>query len=121
MTTSPPNQYFTRAQTQGTTDTSLYIADELKAVINDLGPQKVFALVMDNAANTEAAWSKVENSYPHITPISCAAPALNLLLKDIMALKTIYTLYTRGKEMVRYVKGHQVIASTSPSKVRRIR
>jgi hypothetical protein len=43
---------------------------------------------------------------------------LNLLLKDIMALKT---LYKRAKEMVRYVKGHQVIAAISPSKVSRIR
>ena len=89
----------------------LYIADELKAVINDLGPQKVFALVTDNAANMKAAWSKVEESYPHITPIGCAAHALNLLLKDIMALKTMDTLYKRAKEMVRYVKGHQVIAA----------
>ena len=91
--------------------TSLYIADELKAVINDLGPQKVFALVTDNAVNMKAAWSKVEESYPHITPIGCAAHALNLLLKYMMALKTMDTLYKRAKEMVRYVKGHQVIAT----------
>ena len=71
----------------------------------------VFALMTDNAANMKAAWSKVEESYPHNTPIGCAAHALNLLLKDIMALKTMDTLYKRGKEMVRYVKGHQVIAA----------
>ena len=65
----------------------------------------------DNAVNMKAAWSKVEESYPHITPIGCAAHALNLLLKDIMALKTMDTLYKRPKEMVRYVKGHQVIAA----------
>jgi hypothetical protein len=53
----------------------------------------------------KAAWSKVEKSYPHITPIDCAARALNPLLKDIMALKTMDTLYKRGKQMVRYVKG----------------
>ena len=58
------------------------------------------------------AWSKVEESYPHITPNVCAACALNLLLKDIMALKTTDTLYKRAKEMVMYVKGHQVIAAT---------
>ena len=40
--------------------TGLYIADELKTVTNDLGPQKVSALVTDNAANVKAAWSKVE-------------------------------------------------------------
>ena len=48
---------------------SLFIADELKVVINDLGSQKVFALMTDNATNMKAAWSKVEESYPHITPI----------------------------------------------------
>ena len=68
-----------------------------------LGPQKVFALVTDNAVNLKAAWSKVEKSYPHITPIGCAAHALNLLLKDIVLLKTMDTLYKRAKEMVRYV------------------
>ena len=59
----------------------------------------------DNAANLKAAWTKVEY-YPHITPIGCAAHALNLLLKDIMALKIIDTLNNRAKEMVRYV-GHE--------------
>ena len=58
----------------------------------------------------KAASSKVESN-PHVTPIGCAAHALNLLFKDIMALKTMDTLYTRAKKMVRYVKGHQVIAA----------
>ena len=39
-----------------------------------------------------------------------------------MALKTMDTLYKRAKEMVRYVKGHQVIAAIYLYlKVRRIR
>ena len=59
----------------------------------------------------KATWSKVEESYTHITPIGCTAHALNLLLRDIMALKTTDTLYKRAKKMVRYVKGHQVIAA----------
>jgi hypothetical protein len=71
----------------------------------------VSALVTDNAANMKAACSKVEESYPHITPIGYAAHALNLLLKDIVALKTMDTLCKRAKEMVRYVNGHQVIAA----------
>ena len=67
---------------------------ELKAVINDLGPQQVFALVTDNAANMKSAWSKVKESYSHITPIGCAAHALNLLLKDIMALEKKEVLFS---------------------------
>ena len=53
----------------------------------------------------------MEESYPHITPIGCAAHEFKMLLKDIMALKTMDRLYKRNKEMVRYVKGHQVIAA----------
>ncbi|CDQ62404.1 unnamed protein product [Oncorhynchus mykiss] len=94
--------FYKSTDTRDNRQTGLYIADELKAVINDLGPQKVFGLVTDNAANMTAVWSKAEGSYPHITPIGCAAHSLNLLLKDIMALKTMDTLYKRAKEMVRF-------------------
>jgi hypothetical protein len=62
-----------------------------------LDHRRYLALVTDNAANMKAAWSKVEDSYPHITPIGCAAHALNLLLDGIMALKTMDTLYKRPK------------------------
>jgi hypothetical protein len=108
---TPQPVFYKSTDTRDNRPTSLYIADELKTVINDLGPQKVFALMTDNAVNMKAAWSKVEESYPHITPIACAAHALNLLLKDIMALKTMDTLHNRAKEMLRYVKGHQVTAA----------
>ena len=103
---TPQPVFYKSTDTRDNRHPSLYIADELKAVINDLGPQKVFALVTDNAANMKAAWSKMEESYPHITPIGCAAHALNMLRK-----KTMDTLYKRAKEMVRYAKGHQVIAA----------
>ncbi|KAM9524104.1 uncharacterized protein ACWYII_043426 isoform 2-T2 [Salvelinus alpinus] len=73
-------------------------------------------MVTDNAANMKAAWSKVEESYPQITPIGYAAHALNLILNDIMALKTMDTLYKIAKEMVRHVKCHQVISAIYRSK-----
>jgi hypothetical protein len=108
---TPQPVFYKSTDTRDNRHTGLYIADELKAVINYLGQQMLFALVTDNAANMKAAWSKVEESNPHITPIGCAAHALNLLLKNNMALKTMDTLYKRAKEMVRYVKGHQGIAT----------
>ena len=66
---TPQLVFYKSTDTRDNIHTCLYIEDELKAVINDLGPQKVFALVTDNAASMKAAWSKVEESYPHITPI----------------------------------------------------
>ena len=108
---TPQPVFYKSTDTRDNRHTGLYISDELKAVINNLGPQKVFALVTDNATNMKAAWSKEEESYPHITPIGYAAHALNLLLNDIMALKTMDTLYKRANEIVRYVKDHQIIAA----------
>ena len=90
---TPQPVFFNSRGTRDNRHTGLHIADELRAV-------KVFALVNDNVANIMAAWSKVEGSYPHITPIGCAAHALNLFLKDIIALKRMDTLYKRAKEML---------------------
>ena len=41
-----------------------------------------------------------------------------MLLKDIIAQKTMDTLYKRAKEMVRYVKGHQITAAIYLTKER---
>ena len=47
---TPQPVFYKSTDTRDNRHIGLYIADELKAVINDLGPQKVFALVTDNAA-----------------------------------------------------------------------
>jgi len=116
IVSTPRPLFYKSTETKANRHTGPYIADELKAVINDLGPEKVFALVTDNAANMKAAWAKVEETYPHITPIGCAAHTLNLLLKDIMALKTMDTLYKRAKQVLKYVKGKQVASAIYFSK-----
>ncbi|XP_060798111.1 uncharacterized protein LOC132900093 [Neoarius graeffei] len=64
----------------------------------------------------KAAWAHVEETYPHIMPIGCAAHTLNNLLKDIMALKTMDTLHKRAKQVVKYVKGKQVASAIYLSK-----
>ena len=113
---TPRPVFYKSTDTKDNRHTGPYIADELKAVINDLGPKKVFTLVTDNAANMKAAWANVVETYPHITPIGCAAHALNLLLKDIVALKTMDTLFKRANRLVRYVKGKQVASAIYLSK-----
>lgn len=116
IVTTPQPVFYKSVDTNDNRHTGLYIADQLKVVINDLGPEKVFALVTDNAANMKVAWAHVEETFPHITTIGCAAHTLNLLLKDIMALKTMDALYKRAKQVVKYVKGKQVASATYLSK-----
>ncbi|KAL1268259.1 hypothetical protein QQF64_033622 [Cirrhinus molitorella] len=113
IVTTPQTVFYKSKETKDNRHTGSYIADELKAVINDLGPEKVFALVTDNAANMNVAWAHVEETYPHITTIGCASHALNLLLKDIIALNTMNTLYKTAKQVVKYVKCKQVASAIS--------
>ncbi|KAI5613877.1 zinc finger BED domain-containing protein 1-like [Silurus asotus] len=116
IVTTPQPVFYKSTDSKDNRHTGRYIADELKAVINDLGPQKVFALVTDNAANMKVAWALVEETYPHITTIGCAAHALNLLLSDIMALNTMNTLYKTAKQVVKYVKDKQEASAIYLSK-----
>ncbi len=116
IVTTPQSIFYKSTDTKDNRHTGPYIADQLKAVINDLGPEKVCALVTDNAANMKVAWAHVKETYPHITTIGCAAHALNLLLKDIMALDTMNTLYETAKQVVKYVKGKQVASAIYLSK-----
>ena len=57
---TPQPVFYKSTDTRDNRHTGLYIADELKAVINDLGPYKVFALVTDNGV----AVRRVYLSYP---------------------------------------------------------
>ncbi len=116
IATTPQPVFYKSTDTKDNRHTGPYIAEELKAVINDLGPEKVCALVTDNAANMKVAWAHVKETYPHITTIGCAAHALNLLLKDVMALNTMNTLYQTAKQVVKYVKGKQVASAIYLSK-----
>ncbi|GAA6105166.1 glucose-fructose oxidoreductase domain-containing protein 2 isoform X1 [Tachysurus ichikawai] len=114
IVTTPQPVFYKSTDTKDNRHTGLYI-DELKAVISDLGTKKVFGLVTDNAPNMKVTWEHVAETYPHITN-GCAAHTLNLLLKDIMALKTMDTLYKTAKQVVKYVKGKQVASAIYFSK-----
>ena len=106
----------TSTDTKDKRHSSEYIAGELKNVITELGPDKVFAVITDNAANMKAAWAIVKEASPHITPIGCAAHGLSLLLGDIIDLKTMQTLYNKAKKVLKYVQKRQVVSATFSSK-----
>lgn len=76
----------------------------------NLVQKKFFAIVTDNEGNMKA-WSQVEEAFPHFTPIGSAAHALNLLLGDIMGLKTMQILYNKAKLVVKYVQGKWVASA----------
>ena len=51
---------------KGISQTSERIAEDIVEVIEEIGNDKVVALVSDNASNMLGAWLIIEDKYPHI-------------------------------------------------------
>lgn len=64
-----------------------HIANLIKEVILEVGPQNVVQVITDNAPVSKAAGMIVETQYPHIFWTPCVVHTLNLALKNICAAK----------------------------------
>ncbi|KAG7257415.1 hypothetical protein CRUP_037219 [Coryphaenoides rupestris] len=88
------------------------IAEELKAVIGEVGAQRVFAVVTDDAAEMAAAWAQVEEAFPHVSAVGCAAFGVRRLFDEIAAQPTLRALGRRAEQVVRYVRERKPLADT---------
>lgn len=116
LISTPQPVFFKCVDTKDKQHTKEFIAKEIKSVIEQIGSDKVFAVITDNAANMKAAWNLIQEDFPLITVIGCAAHALNLLLSDIMKLRTIKNLDKQAKKVIKYVKQKQIVLATFSSK-----
>lgn len=92
--------------------TSALIAEQLKNIIHVVGPQKVFAVVTDDAPDMMAAWAQVEEAFPHIAAIGCTACGIQQLFDDILAQPSMKALCRRAEQLVRYVREQKLLAET---------
>jgi len=67
--------------------TSEFIAQKIKEVLENIGPKKVSAIVLDNASNMVLAKNLIAKEFLHIISIRCIAHHINLLTSDIMKLE----------------------------------
>ncbi|CAB5373801.1 unnamed protein product [Rhizophagus irregularis] len=66
-----------------------FLASQITDIIKKIGPEKVFALVTDNAANCIKAREIVTNQFPNIIDLQCIAHFVNLVTKQIMVGKLL--------------------------------
>ncbi|XP_035039507.2 uncharacterized protein LOC118125214 [Hippoglossus stenolepis] len=92
---------------------SASIAEELKEIINEVGPQKVFAVMTDDAPEMMAAWAQVEEAFPHVSAIGCTAYGIQQLFGDMVEQPSIKALCRRAEQVVRYVRERKSSAETS--------
>ena len=63
--------------------TADFLEKEILEVIENIGPQKIGAIVSDAAATLVLAKKKITEKYPHIISIRCIAHHINLITTDI--------------------------------------
>lgn len=97
MITTPEPVFLKSVTTGENRHTGQYIAQLLLEVIDEVGANKVLAVVTDNAANMKAAWTTITNTggYEHIHCYGCVAHGLHLLATDICKLDSVDQLLTR--------------------------
>lgn len=109
---TPVPLFYKCTKTKEQTHTSSSIAEELKDVINEVGPQKVFAVITDDAPEMMAAWARVEEAFPHISAIGCTACGIQQLFDDIVTQPSMKALCRRAEQVVSYVREQQLLSET---------
>ncbi|RHZ82662.1 hypothetical protein Glove_106g33 [Diversispora epigaea] len=69
------------------THTGEFIVQKIKEVLENIGPKKVSAIVLDNASNIVLAKNLITKEFSHIISIRCIAHHINLLTSNIMKLE----------------------------------
>jgi len=64
--------------------TGNYVAEVIGEIIERIGPNKISAIVSDNASNVRNARKIIEEKYPNIENVRCIAHAVNLIACDIL-------------------------------------
>ena len=62
------------------------IAAQCAAIIDEIGVDKVAAIVTDNCAAMKCAWRRLNITHPSIVTFGCCAHIVNLLIKDIFRI-----------------------------------
>lgn len=105
--TSPRPIFYKSINATGDSHTGDFIGGELCKVIEEIGPEKVAAVVTDNAANMKSAWQYVQKKYPHIFCVGCVAHGMHLLCKDLVTkVKWIQEVCEKGEAIVNYFWKH---------------
>jgi hypothetical protein len=101
--------FFSSKCTNGTEQTAENVFKDMDQVIQQIGPDKLCAVVTDNCRVMQAVWDKIEDKYPQIFANGCAAHVLNLLIKDIFETRDYMDVLDKAKFLSKFIRNHMVI------------
>jgi hypothetical protein len=101
MTPSRKEYLYQLSDLSENSHTAEYLAATIEKVINDIGEDRISAVVSDNAANVRNARKIIHENHPKIENVRCVAHSINLIACDIVKekfgdklLKRVNTLTT---------------------------
>lgn len=108
---TPQPVFFKTVETKVTSQTGVYLENEMAQVIDVAGPKKVLGVVTDNASNNIKAHSLLEKRYEkeNIQFYGCAAHVFNLLAKDICKQKSALAVTEATSKMVTKIKKSKLV------------
>lgn len=107
-----PNEkpYFhSSINTSGITQNAIAVAEAIITVIEQLGSHKFSSVITDNAPVMKAAWKLIEQKFPHISAMGCAAHAVNLLIKDILDTLQFTKIIKDSEKIIKFVTNHHIV------------
>lgn len=108
---TPEPVFYKAIDASGESHTGKYISSILSEAIEEVGPMKVHALITDNAQNMKSAWSILKQKYTHLITFGCVAHGLNLLAKDIIAVRVINKVIEKSKEIIKFFQNDALVNS----------
>ena len=84
MTPSRKEYLFQLKDLSEDSHTGEYLAKVIGEVIEKVGPNKISAMVSDNASNVRLAREILQEKYPNIENVRCIAHSVNLIACDIV-------------------------------------
>ena len=103
MLCTPQSIFYKSIEVDGDTEDAPYYSDLILKEIVKLGIMKVSAVISDHAAAYVSAKKLISNVHPHIIGVGCSAHLANLLIKDLMKLKSLDEIIDEAKCIINTV------------------
>lgn len=100
--------FYKSIDTTGISQTALATADAICAVIEEIEPDKISAVITDNPNTMRASWVEIERRYPTIAAYGCSAHGVNLLIKDIVAIPAHKKTSIEASKIIQFINNHHV-------------
>src|SRR6266496_5783777 len=91
--------------------TAKFLTKQIDEIIMKIGPNKISAIVLDNAANIAAARNEISSKYPTIMNLKCIAHCFNLISHDIIKIPFAERLLRRYSIVVSFFKASYIAGS----------